>query len=227
MTTAELEAKVKELETIIAGLRTELEKKSSIVDNAEEAVHKMGEETGENRKALTAAARELVEARKAERQAAERLRTLEAELAEMKTKQGPAGNGGNNQPAREPTADEIEAGLTEAEQKALDAAFEQADQTTRARIKTEPEFRKRFLLMAKETAKAEASADLSTWRNKPAPKSNGSPQGDDVLAKLFKVRKNSAERVPDGPHGGSPRQVVRRPQSEEQPRRANADNILA
>ena len=66
---AQAQAKIVELEKKIETLTADMEKKSGIVDNAEKKFNEMANETGENRKAVTAAALELIELRKSEKEA--------------------------------------------------------------------------------------------------------------------------------------------------------------
>ena len=211
---AQAQAKIKELEGRIAELTKEMEKKSGIVDNAEKKFNEMAQETGDNRKAIAEAAKELVELRRSEKKAMEDLAKVRDELAEAR-KQGPQGDQGQSVgKEKEKTADEIEAELTDDEQKQLDDAWKQAPEELKARIKADPRIRKSFLLEAKKAAEEVAASDLTDWRNKPAQKKPAAPGGAaDEIRKLFKREKQSAgRRVPDGPTGGGGRESGDRPQ---------------
>jgi len=194
---AESTLKITEIESKLAEKDAEIVKKDGIVTAAETKFNEMAGETGENRKAATEAMRALLAVQKerdAEREAAKILRD---ELAEVKKLLGPLEAERENRNSQEAeTAEEIEAGLSDAEQAMLDEAWKGADETTQKRIKADPDFRKQFLVKAKAATNVAAASDLSDWRNKPAGKSPA-PSGDG-LDELFKIAKQRAEDYPDG-----------------------------
>ena len=201
----EKNAKVTELTGKVDELVTELDKQKEIVTNAEKKVNEFGNETGENRKELTAALRDSVTSNKALRESEDNLRKLTEELAEAKKVAGPTPDGNNQPDDKKKSNDEIEAGLTTDEAKRLDDAYENASEETKANIKSDAKTRRKFLLIAKESVEEDQKADLSSWRNKPQPEEK-SPSGDeDKLRELFKTAKKRANYVPRGPSGGTPR----------------------
>lgn len=204
-------------EAEIAELKEKLEKAEGRVENAQGKIHEWESEIGENRKAVSSAAQtvkamaeELIAANKGSAEARKALDAALKELAESKQKLGPKAGDGSTQtpPGKEPTADEIEAGLTDAEQKVLDDAWKRANEAQRKGIKGDAEVRKAFLQKAKAAAKENADSDLSDWRRSTPAKKDlpGTPPGGGLeLDKLFKTKKAGAEFVPDGPNGGIPR----------------------
>lgn len=216
-----LAQKEKELAELNEKLATALKR----VDDAQEMIHRQAEDKGSDGKAIRDSAatirrlgEELIEANKVVKELTGKVGTMASDIAAMKAA-NPGPNGDKATPTKpEPTADEIEAGLNAQEQAKLDEAWKNADEQTRKRIKADDAFRKSFMLLAKESAKADSESDLSSWRKTPAQKNGGSnPNGDESLRKLFKGLKSSAEFVPDG-HGGTTRPAVRRPQGNESPK---------
>lgn len=201
-------AKIEELTKRIAELTKALETQTGIADNAEKKFKEMSNETGENRKAIAEAGRELVEARKVEREARTAVDTLSKELNELKVKLGP--KAGQEQSAVEDkrTAEEIQASMTDDEQKVADEAWKNADEATRKLVVGDDAKRKEFLLAAKEAARESGASDLSDWRKKPAQGSGGKPRGDaeDSIKRLFDTARRRARNLPDGSQGGSTRQ---------------------
>jgi len=211
--------KITEVESKLAAKDAEIVKKDGIVQAAETKFNEMAGETGENRKAATEAMRALLAVQKerdAEREAAKILRD---ELAEMKKVLGPLEADRANRKSQESeTAEEIEAGLSDAEQATLDEAWKGADEATQKRIKADSDFRKQFLVKAKAATHVAAESDLSDWRNKPADKSP-SPSGEG-LDELFKTAKQRAEAYPDGSRAGQQRSGGRKEPKSSRPPQA-------
>jgi len=203
----------------IEKLTAELEKQRGVVLNAEKKFTEWAAERGTERKAVGEVANELAAASKKLREAIEAQEKLRNDLAEARTKlaeaekgKGPAGDQGNNRnepPKPEQSADEIEAALSEDEQKELDEAWKKASPKKRAALKSnDPALeaeRVEFLLKAKEAASLKAASDLGTWRKKPSNPKGSQPSGGDELDVLFGIKKQSAEDYPDGSQGGVPR----------------------
>ena len=206
----EQKAKIEELTRKESEATAEAEKQKGIADNAEVKFKEMGAETGENRKAVADAGKLMIETKAAREKAEEDLRQAHEELAELK-KQGPTSKGEESGDEKK-TADEIEVDLTKDEAKVVDVAYEGADDETKARIKADPKFRKKFFITAKASAETTATSDLTTWRNKPAHKKAPSSSDDDAIKKLFIQTKDRADFVPNGPRGGTPRPGTPRPQ---------------
>ena len=198
---AEAKAKIVEMETKIAGFVEELEKKEKTVSHAESKFNEMAQETGDNRKAVAAAATDALEAVKAEKEASKMLREAQDALAEMKSTLGPKEEDKKNRESQKAkTAEEIEAGLSDAENATLDEAWKVAAEATKARVKTDPDFKKKFLLKAQTATRVAVESDLSDWRSSPAGKPSESR--DDGLDELFKLKKQRAESYPDGHTSG-------------------------
>ena len=203
---AQAQAKIVELEKKIETLTADLEKKSKIVDNAEAKFNEMANETGENRKAVTAAALELIELRKSEKEAQKNLTEANKLLAEAK-KLGPKAEDGNKQEDQKPpkTADEIEAGLSEAERKFVEECWKGLNEAQRTAYMTDEKVRKAALLEAKATVANEPPDLASPWK-KPVQKQQASPGGDaEEIKKLFRKESNTARKLPDGSSGGAAR----------------------
>ena len=221
---AQAKAKIEELDAKVEQLTGDVEKKQTIVDNAEKKFNEMAKETGDNRKAVAAAAQEIIDARRAEKEAQDRLRKLAEELAEAKKISGPSG--GKEQsgvPGAGKGADEIEAGLTADEQAQLDEAWKAAPQELREKIKQDDSVRMQFLLSAKEAAADAAAADLSDWRKKPAQQSKVS-QGsatEEAVKALFRKESKRARNLPDGSNNGVSRSGAAKRDRFEEGRRTN------
>jgi lipopolysaccharide biosynthesis regulator YciM len=197
-----------------------LEKALKRVDDAQDMISRQAADKGEDSKAIREDAatirrlgQEVIDANAELKKTREILEQAQRELADVKTKLGLKADEGATQKEAEKTADEIEVELTKEEQAKLDEAWKDATEAVRSKIKSDPNVRKQFLLMAKQIAKQEADSDLSSWRNTPAPRTSETPSGGGLeLDKLFKQKKTSAEYTPDGPGSGSPRaRQARRP----------------
>jgi len=191
-------AKIKELEDKVAALEKELDKQKTIVDNAEKKFKEMAEETGSSRKAIADAAHELIELRKSETKAREDLEAASVLLAEAK-KQGPRGGREQSPTHTEKTADEIEADLTEAEQKKLDEAWKAAPDDLKKRIRADEATRKAFLMEAKEQVQRDEADDLTDWRKKPAQKATPGGVADEIKKSFHKENRAQGRRITDCP----------------------------
>ena len=201
---AQAQAKIAELEKKVAELTKALETKTGIVDNAEAKFNEMAKETGDNRKAVTAAALELIELRKAEKEAQKNLAEASKALAEL-SKQGPPKDDGNKHETVEQQIAKIEASLTDDDLKKLDEA----------RMKVSDERRREIdkggaaylaLLRGLRDVQAESVDALPPWRKKPAQQEKAKPDGlAEEMKKLFRTESNRARNLPDGSRGGSPR----------------------
>lgn len=198
----EAQKKIDELTAKAEKLEQDLAKKQSIVDNAEQKFNDMSNETGENRKALAEAARELTAARKAERETQELVRNLQKELDELRKKIGSKAEEGNNR--NEASADDIEASLTEAERKFVESKWKELTEDQREAYLKDDEVRKAALMEAKATV-AKAAPDLSSPWKKPAQKTPSGEGVKDEIRKMFQSEAKRARNLPDGSHGGSPR----------------------
>lgn len=213
--TKEAEQALAQKEAEVKELKEKLEKAEGRVENAQAKIHEWEGEVGETRKEQVENAKmmkllgqELIDERAALKKAQKQLEEAHEALAGLKKERGPKPKEGHSDDddIDEKTPEEIEKSLTPEEQKKLDEAWEKADKATRARLKgpqADSDFRKRFLIRAKKEARSDVESDLSTWRSTPAQPSK--PSGDDDLDKLFKAKKKSAEYVPPGPGGGTPR----------------------
>lgn len=186
-----LEAKVQELEDKIASLeaiaeknrlaleeaqkklqeaQAEAEKQKGIADNAEKLVQRWSNEVGELRKQV--------------KEAVDKYQALLASIggkAPEDLNSGPSG--GKNGDA---TADEIEASLTEEQKRAVEQVYASADEETKLRFHQDEQFRKQFLLEAKQRVR---EVPASPW-DKPGVRKradeSGSSGGDAMkVAELF------------------------------------------
>jgi len=195
------EAKIKELEDALAAMRVELEKQKGIVTNAESKFSEMGEETGENRKAIAEAARGLVKANADAAKTQDSLRELNDQLTEAR-KKGPEQKPPEESEDEKKTPDEIQSTFSDAEKSKLAEVLKGADNDMLDTLDNDETERKRLLLRVKTEVKT--NPDRSAWRKKPEEKS---PSGDeDRLDKLFKTKIRSERFTPAGPGGGTPRE---------------------
>jgi len=225
---ARVKAEAKELKEKVSELEAELEKQQKIVDNAEKKFNEMAEETGDNRKAATAAMKDLLAVQKDYKKVVDDLRHAQEALAKKVDEVGPEGSGGNNQ--RKTLGEQIEEaenGLTTDEQAALaEATKDISDDELK-------EFRasgKDYLDFINQFRKEHSNADagLPSWRKKPA-QSKKSPGGDETelrkkMFALLKDAQKSADNVPDGPSGGGG--PSRRQQAPERPAMKPATHIV-
>lgn len=207
MTDAE-KAEMRAKEAEVEALKLEVAKAQERVDNAQGLIQRWEGEVGKTREEQIESAKlmkKLVEDLAASNEALKKVEKdfeqVRGELAVLKAK-GPSGDGeghSGKQP-EDMTADELEATLTEAEASALDEAFKTATQEQKLKIKSDPEFRKRTMLQAREAVRLARQTDLSSWRNTPEPQRSQSSAGDpDEIAKLFKTTAKGANFVPPGP----------------------------
>lgn len=210
---AQAQAKIEELQS-------EITKATKVISDSQEMIQRQSAEVGDDRKAIKESneairklTAKLVEATEQKAKLLEDLEAARTLLAEAK-KQGPREGREQSPPPPEQTADEIEASLTEAEQKKLDEAWKNADEAMKRRIRSDEATRKAFLQEAKDQARDDVESDLSDWRKKPAREATPGGGAEDIR-KLFKREQRAqAKRIPDGPAGGGGRDSYehRRPQ---------------
>ena len=203
---AKAKAKIDELTEKVKKLTEDLEKQVGIAENAEKKFKEMGEETGDNRKAVAEAAKELIALRASEKKAADDLAEANKLLVEA-TKQGPKLDDGNNRkPTKEQVA-EIESTLTEDDLKLLDKARESATEEERKKIDAGGDEYLALLKGLKE-AKAEKDSDLPPWRKKPAQEPKSSDEGmAKRMKELFNTAKKGAGYTPPAPNTGTSRET--------------------
>jgi len=201
-------------EAEIAELKEKLEKADGRVQNAQGKIHDWESEVGENRKAVAGAAQavkalseELIAANKDLAEARKVLGQAQGELAELKKQKGLATEDRSTQKPIEDEIREIESSLTEEDRKALDVAIAKTDPAIRAKIGLDDKTYLEFLKALRRNAKT-AGFDLPRWRKTPAPSTEDSARMAETMDKLFKDKKTSAEYIPDGSSGGTPRQRV-------------------
>jgi len=199
---AQAQAKVDELTKKVDELSADLEKQKGIVENAETKFNEMAKETGDNRKAVTGAALDVMSAHKEEKKAADDLRKIQEELAALKKVKGPEAKDESNQKGVEQTADEIEANLTDAERKHVEKVWGSLDDKQRRQYRDDEKTRKASLIEAK-AAVADEPPDLSTPWKKPAQSSDVPDGTADAIRKMFRGEQKRASNLPDG--GGSSR----------------------
>ena len=200
---AEKDAKIEELTKSLTDQKAELEKANGRVENAEKKFNEMGEETGDNRKAVAEAAKEVMRLQRERDEAKENFSKAKDDLAKANETKGPPKEDRKTQKTEEEQITEIVATLSEEDLKALDAARKGATDEQRKSIDAGGAGYLELLQGLKEVQSAEVDA-LPPWRKTPAQKP--APSGDEAKAKireLFKRENKRRSNLPDGPSSTS------------------------
>lgn len=180
MTLEEALAKIADLEKSNGDLQARLTTAEGRVTNAEALIGRHSKEVGDLRK----------ENETLKGQAAKAV-LLETELNELKAKGGVTPAGGQQE---EPDVDELESGITEDQQKILDAAFERATPEQKLKIANDKTVRAAFLKQAIERA---APVPV-TWR-KPQRKADDGRGGGGAGMEDIKALFDFSRRKPTQP----------------------------
>ena len=131
---------------------------------------------------------------------------MEGEVAELKKKSGSSESDGNQdgktKPKEKPeeTADDIDATLTDLQRKRAEEVYAQQDVKTQQKIHRDPEFRKNFLLCARD---AEPDIPDTPW-NRPEDKQPRKSTSQEEIAAMFNTQvKRNGYTPPGGSAPGS------------------------
>jgi len=214
-------------EVEVKTLAEELEAAKKRVEDSQDMINRQAGEKGEDRKsikegedAISDLSKKMLETIAAADSVRDELAKAKEELTELK-KEGPKKEETTQISDDEKSVEEIEAALTTEEQAVVDKCWEDADETTRKSIKSDPVLRKQVLIKAKEAAQVAKKSDLTDWRSTPAQEKTGEAKpNEELLAKMFNKMKDSAGNIPDAPNNGAPRGQVKRRQGSGQQREA-------
>jgi len=174
---------------VVKALEDKIAKLESQVQGTEKLLQKWGNEQGSSRKAIESTVNELkkIMDEKNPKDLVDKLKEIEETISTFK-------NGKGNQTEKEA---DVEATLSDEEREAVDKTFQGLDETTRYKIASSPEEKRKFLLAYKE---GNPVVPTSLFQKKSTEKSS---TGDNEYRRIWNKEDKSSNYMPSAVKGSS------------------------